>query len=62
MEIKIWDILTVACKQEEEKAIAAIKENPKFFYEYAAKYSEIKCRPSQQGQSVHEPKDIAEKL
>jgi len=41
VEINIQDILTVSRKQE-EKAIAAIKENPKFFYKYAAKYSKPK--------------------
>jgi len=35
----VLDILTISRKQEEEKTIAAIKENPKFFYKYAAKYS-----------------------
>ena len=29
------------CKQE-EKEIATIKENPKFFYKYAANYSKTK--------------------
>ena len=39
VEIKKQDILTVFRKQQEEKAIAEIKENSKFFYKYAAKYS-----------------------
>ena len=63
MEIKIQDILTVSRKQEEEKAI---KENPKFFYKYAVKYSKTKSNIGplidEQGQSVQEPKEIAEKL
>jgi len=36
VEIKIRDILTISHKQQEEKAIAVIKENLKFFYKYAA--------------------------
>jgi len=60
VEIKIQDILTVSRKQEEEKAIAAIKENPKFFYKYAAKYSKTKSHIGplidEQGQGVHIPK------
>jgi len=63
VEIKIQDILTVSRKQEEEKAI---KENPKFFYKYAVKYSKTKSNIGplidEQGQSVQEPKEIAEKL
>jgi hypothetical protein len=66
VEIKIQDILTVSRKQEEEKAIAAIKENAKFFYKYAAKYSKTKSNIgpfiNEQGQSKHEPKEIAERL
>ena len=67
MEIKIQDILTISHKQEEEKTIAAIKKNPKFFYKYAAKYSKTKSNVGplineQGGQSIHEPKEIAEKL
>ena len=65
MEIKIQDMLTIFHKQE-EKEIAAIKENSKFFYKYAAKYSKTKSNRwpliDEQGQSVHEPKEIAEKL
>jgi len=63
VEIKI---LTLFRKQQEEIAITAIKENPKFFYKYAAKYSKTKSNISplidEQGQSVHEPKEIAETL
>ena len=57
MKIKIQDILTVSYKQEEEKAIAAIKENPKFFDKYAAKHSEAKSNVgpliNEQGQKVY---------
>ena len=63
MEIKIQDIVTTFSKQE--KTIAAIKANPKFFYKYAAKYRKIKSNVgpliNEQGQSVHEPKEIVEK-
>jgi len=62
VEIKIQEILTVSRKQEEEKAITAIKENPT----YAAKYSKTKSNIgpliNEQGQSIHKPKEIAEKL
>ena len=65
MEIKIQDILTISRKQE-EKAIAAIKDIPKFFYKYAAKYSKTKSNIGplidEQGQSVHKANEIAEKL
>ena len=66
MEIKIQDSLTLSRRQEEQKAIAAIKENSKLFYKYAAKYSKTKSNVgpfiNDQGQSIHEPKEIAEKL
>jgi len=42
VEFNLQDILTISHKQQEENAIAAIKENPKFFYKYAAKYSKTK--------------------
>jgi len=35
VENKMQDMLTVSRKQEDENAIAAIEENPKFFYKYA---------------------------
>ena len=65
METKIQDILTISHKQE-KKAIAAIKDNAKFFYKYVAKYSKTKSNIDplidEQGQGVHGPKEIAEKL
>ena len=52
--------------QEEEKAIATIKENPKLFYKYAAKYNKTKSNVgpliNKEGQSIHDPKEIADKL
>ena len=66
VEIKIQHILTISHKQEEGKAGAAIKDNPKFLYKYAAKYSKTKSNIGplidEQGQSVHETKEIADKF
>ena len=62
----IQNIFTSSRKQEEEKAIAAIKENPKFFYKYAAKHNKTKSNVgpliNKEGQSIHDPKEIADKL
>ena len=60
VEIKIQDILTISCKQQQEKAIGGIKENPKFFYTYATKYNKTKSNVgpliNEQGRSLYEPK------
>jgi len=66
VEIRIQDLLVISRKQEEEKIIFAIEDNPKFFYKYAAKYSKTKSNVgpliNEDGQSVHKLKEISEKL
>ena len=52
--------------KEEEKAVAAIKKNPSYFYSYAKKFSRVKSKigplKDDQGYFVSDPKQMANML
>ena len=63
---QIKDTLIYLKRQEEYKAVDAIKSNPKFFYSYAKRHSKLKSKigplKDDKGKFIYHPKKMADAL